>query len=63
SFLPVNHNQPGTVNWSTSDETVAIVSHTGVVTAVAEGTCTITAHFGNLTATCAVTVTKKTETP
>lgn len=63
SFLPVNHNQPGTVNWSTSDETVAIVSHTGVVTAVAEGTCTITAHFGNLTATCAVTVTKKAETP
>ena len=63
SFLPVNHNQPGTVTWTTSNAAVATVTQTGAVTAVAEGTCTITARFGNLTATCAVTVTKKAETP
>lgn len=46
-----------TVEWSSSDETVATVEN-GLVTAVAAGTATITATAGdNKTATCAVTVT------
>ena len=47
-----------TVVWSTSDETVATVAD-GVVTAVKEGTATITAKAGERTATCAVTVKAK----
>ncbi|MBQ2307116.1 MAG: Ig domain-containing protein, partial [Clostridia bacterium] len=48
-----------TVVWSSSSETVATVSADGVVTAVAEGSATITATTadGGFTATCAVTVT------
>ena len=43
--------------WESSDETVATVSDSGLVTAVADGTATITAKswYGN-TAACAVTV-------
>ena len=47
------------VIWSSSDETVAAVSSDGIVTAVGEGTATITATTNdgtNLTATCTVTV-------
>lgn len=46
-----------TVTWSSSCEAVATVSN-GTVTAVAEGTATITVRTedGGLTATCAVTV-------
>ena len=47
-----------TVEWSSSDETVATVAD-GVVTAVKEGTATITAKAGEKTATCAVTVKAK----
>ena len=51
------------VTWESSDESVATVSN-GKVTAVAEGTATITVKTddGGFTATCDVTVTKK-ETP
>lgn len=42
--------------WRTSDGKVATVSDTGVVTAVAPGTCTITATAGRRNATCTVTV-------
>ena len=47
-----------TVVWSSGDETVATVSEDGTVTAVAEGTATITAGTpdGAQTATCTVTV-------
>jgi GH35 family endo-1,4-beta-xylanase len=47
-----------TVSWSSSDETVAIVSQTGEVTAIKEGvaTITVTTANGNKTATCTVTV-------
>lgn len=48
-----------TVSWSSSDETVATVAPDGTVTALAEGTCTITAVSNlnpDLTASCAVTV-------
>ena len=44
-----------TVTWSSSDTSVATVVG-GVVTGVANGTCTITASAGDLSATCAVTV-------
>ena len=48
----------GAITWSSSDESVATVSQSGLVTAVAGGTCTITATIsGSLkTATCSVTV-------
>ena len=44
-----------TVTWTTSDATVATVNN-GVVSALAEGTATITATSGTQTATCDVTV-------
>lgn len=46
------------VTWESSDDTVATVSASGVVTAVADGTATITATTtdGGFTDTCAVTV-------
>jgi uncharacterized protein YjdB/formylglycine-generating enzyme required for sulfatase activity len=42
--------------WTSSDDTVATVSDAGVVTAVAEGTATITMAIEDKTATCNVTV-------
>ena len=51
-----------TVAWSSSDPEVATVED-GVVTAVKEGTATITASAGEKTATCAVTVKAKEPEP
>ena len=48
-----------TVVWTTSDDKVATVSN-GVVTGVVEGTCTITATVGGISAECKVTVKKYT---
>ena len=45
-----------TINWTSSDETIATVNSTGLVTAIREGTATITATVGEDTATCTVTV-------
>ncbi len=45
--------------WSTSSASVATVTQSGVVTAVAEGTATITVTAGRATDTCTVTVSKK----
>lgn len=45
----------GAVEWSTSDKNVAVVED-GEITAVGEGTCTITVSFGGKTASCAVAV-------
>ena len=52
------------VTWASSDEKIATVAD-GVVTAVAEGTATITVKTedGGKTATCAITVTKAAEAP
>ena len=49
-----------TVTWTTSNSGVATVDQNGTVTAVAEGTATITAKAGDKSATCAVTVKKNT---
>lgn len=54
SFKPANTTDK-TV-WSTSNAAIAKVSDTGLVTAVAEGTCTITVQKGNLKQTCECTV-------
>ena len=47
-----------TVTWSSGNPTIAAVDQNGTVTAVAEGTATITAKAGDKTATCTVTVKK-----
>ena len=44
------------ITWSTSDATVATVSHTGFVRPQGAGQATITASTGNLQAQCSVTV-------
>ncbi len=48
---------PGvSVQWSSSNDAVATVDQNGKVTAVSDGTATITATCGELTATCTITV-------
>lgn len=46
-----------TVEWVSSDTQIATVKANGLVTAVAEGQCNITAKAGDKSATCKVTVT------
>lgn len=60
-----NNATDKTVTWSSNAQSVATVSDTGLVTAVAPGTATITAttNDGSHTATCIVTVTAKVVTP
>lgn len=53
------NNIEGDIIWSSSDESVATVSD-GVVTAIAEGSCTITATCGNYSATYSLTVASST---
>lgn len=48
-----------TVTWTTSDSSIATVDANGKVTAVKEGSATITANAGGKSATCSVTVNKK----
>lgn len=51
---PSNASDP--VVWSSSDTSVATVSETGLVTAIADGSATITATCGEQTATCTVLI-------
>ncbi len=48
------------VKWTSSDESVVTVDNQGNVTAIAEGTATITASLNGVDATCEVTVKNKT---
>ena len=50
------------ITWTSSDETIATVNSTGLVTAIKEGTTTITATAGEETATCTVNVMATTST-
>ena len=47
-----------TVSWASSKQSVATVSETGLVTAIAEGSSTITASAGGKNGSCIVTVSK-----
>lgn len=55
TVMPSNANDK-TVSWSSSDTEIASVDDSGTVTAIKEGTATITARAGGITATCEVTV-------
>lgn len=48
--------QPVAVTWASSNESVATVSSSGQLTAIAAGTATITAAFGTITGTATITV-------
>lgn len=50
----------GTVAWTSSNQAVATVNSRGVITALTIGTTTITATVETFTATCAVTITERT---
>ena len=56
SYFPEEAENLG-FKWSTSNSKVAIVNN-GTVTAMGEGTCTITVkdYYGNYSATCTITV-------
>ena len=56
TVLPENATDK-TVTWSTDNASVATVAEDGTVTAVAQGTATITAAAGEAKASCAITVT------
>lgn len=47
------------LTWTSDNTSVAAVAEGGVVTGVADGTATITAAYGDVTATCTVTVSSK----
>ena len=47
------------VTWSSSKQSVATITQDGLVTAISEGTSTITAMAGGKTGTCIVTVSKR----
>ena len=53
---PLSSTFANPTTWKSSDPSVAIVSSSGVVTAVYSGACTITASAGNTKATCEVVV-------
>ena len=64
TVLPTNASNKN-VTWSTSDASIATVDKNGVVTAVKEGTVTITVttEDGNFKATCTVTISFNNNTP
>ncbi|MCM1289868.1 MAG: Ig-like domain-containing protein [Corallococcus sp.] len=54
--LSVTNPEEGETKWSSSDESVATVSNSGVVTGIKNGTATVTVENGGRTATCEVIV-------
>jgi uncharacterized protein YjdB len=54
--LEASANFEGTIVWSSSNESVATVSSSGVVTGIAAGSTTIKASIGDVYASCEVTV-------
>lgn len=56
TYDPEDTTDSKTVTWTSSDSSVATVDSTGLVTAVADGTATITAKVGEKTATRVITV-------
>ena len=58
TVLPSNATDK-TLSWASSKQSVATVSGSGLVTALAEGSSTITVFVGGKSATCQVTVEKK----
>ena len=58
SFLPADTTDDRTIAWSSSDNSVATVDSNGVVTALKEGTATITAKCGTFQKECTVKVTE-----
>jgi len=60
TVLPENATDK-TVSWSSGDATIATVDQNGKVTAVKEGSTTVTAKAGEKSAICTVTVTKPAE--
>lgn len=57
TVTPNDATNAANVNWTSSNTGVATVSASGKVTAVAQGTATITAKVGSIKDTCVVTVT------
>ena len=55
TVLPENASDPS-LEWASSDESVASVDETGLVTAIAEGSAVITVTAGEMTDECTVTV-------
>ena len=55
-YTPEDTSDDKTVIWTSSNNEIATVDENGVVTAVADGTATITATVGSLTAECIVHV-------
>ncbi|MBR5321528.1 MAG: Ig-like domain-containing protein, partial [Clostridia bacterium] len=58
-FNPSTTTDDTTIKWTSSNTKVASISSAGKITAVGEGTATITAKVGNFTATCKVVVSNK----
>ena len=58
SKLTLN-NASESIVWSSSDESIATVSHEGIVTAVAEGKAEIRATVGSVTRSCEVSVVQR----
>lgn len=57
--LTVSYNQENVsknVTWTTSDDSIVTVNQNGLITALKEGTATITATVNDISATCTVTV-------